>query len=292
MARSMTGFGRGKVQEEGKLCSVEIRTVNHRYSDISIKMPRQVSFLEEKVRDVVSKALSRGKADIFIAYENYGDDRKDVLVNKALARAYIEAAGTLRDKFGLMDDITVSIVARFPDVIKVQDAEENEDDVWNFVKKALDMAIENLVKMREEEGRKLEGDILSKTEYIEDRLKQIETRAPGVIKEYRIKLENRIKELTEQKLADENRISMEVALFADRCSIDEEIVRLKSHIEQVRETIRSKEPVGRKLDFLVQEMIREANTIGSKANDLAIVKEILEIKCEVEKMREQIQNIE
>lgn len=292
MVRSMTGFGRGSIQEENKSCSVEIKTVNHRYSDISIKMPKQISFLEEKVRETVSRSLSRGKADIYITYEDYSVNRKNALINEALAKEYIQAAEVLRDKFGIKDDITVSFVAKFPDVIKMQDAEEDEDEIWYLLKAALDIAVENLVKMREDEGKKLERDLLLRGEYIDVRLKQIEYRAPEVVKEYKIKLGNRIKELMEQKLPDENRISMEVALFADRCSIDEEIVRLKSHIEQIRETVKLHEPIGRKLDFLVQEMLRETNTIGSKANDLAIIKEILEIKCEIEKMREQIQNIE
>lgn len=292
MVRSMTGFGRGSIQEENRSCSVEIKTVNHRYSDISIKMPKQISFLEEKVRETVSKALSRGKVDVYITYEDYSEGKKNILINEALAKAYIEAAEQLRDKFGIKDDITVSFVAKFPDLVKVQDIEEDEDELWNLLKAALDIAIGNLIKMREEEGKKLERDILLRGEHIDKRLKQIEKRATEVVKEYKLKLESRIKELMEQKLADENRMSVEVALFAERCSIDEEIVRLKSHIEQIRETVRLDEPIGKKLDFLAQEIIRETNTIGSKASDLVITKEILEIKCEIEKMREQIQNIE
>ncbi|NSW92592.1 MAG: YicC family protein [Firmicutes bacterium] len=292
MIRSMTGFGRGEVQKGGKSFSVEIKTVNHRYSDISIKMPKQISFLEEKVRETINKSLSRGKADVFITYEDFGEGKKNALIDEALAKAYIQAAELLRDKFGIKDDITVSLVARFPDVIKLQDVKEDEDELWYLLKTALDIAIEGLIKMRENEGKKLENDLLLKGEFIEKKLKEVKKRAPEVVKEYKYKLENRIKELMEQKLLDENRISMEVALFADRCSIDEEIVRLQSHIDQMRETLRLQEPVGRKLDFLIQEMIREVNTIGSKANDLVIIKEVLEIKSEIEKMREQIQNIE
>jgi len=288
----MTGFGRGEVQKGGKSFSVEIKTVNHRYSDISIKMPKQISFLEEKVRETINKSLSRGKADVFITYEDFGEGKKNALIDEALAKAYIQAAELLRDKFGIKDDITVSLVARFPDVIKLQDVKEDEDELWYLLKTALDIAIEGLIKMRENEGKKLENDLLLKGEFIEKKLKEVKKRAPEVVKEYKYKLENRIKELMEQKLLDENRISMEVALFADRCSIDEEIVRLQSHIDQMRETLRLQEPVGRKLDFLIQEMIREVNTIGSKANDLVIIKEVLEIKSEIEKMREQIQNIE
>lgn len=288
----MTGFGRGDAQEGGKSYYVEIKTVNHRYSDISIKIPKQVSFLEKKVRDTVNKSLSRGKVDIFITYENFSEGQKSPMIDETLAKAYIQAVELLRDKFDLKGDINISLVTGFPDVIRLKNAEEDEDELWDLLKIALDMAIESLIKMRENEGNKLEYDLLMKGEFITKKLEEIKKRAPEVVKEYKYKLENRIKELMDQKLVDENRISMEVALFADKCSIDEEIVRLESHINQIKEIIQLQEPVGRKLDFLIQEMMREVNTIGSKANDLVIIKEVLEIKSEIEKLREQIQNIE
>lgn len=292
MIRSMTGYGRGEAKKEGKSFSVEIKTVNHRYSDISIKMPRQVSFLEEKVRGTVNKSLSRGKADVFITYENFSEGQKSPMIDETLAKAYIQAVELLKDKFYLKDDINISLITGFPDVIRLKNAEEDEDELWNLLKIALDMAIESLINMRENEGNKLECDLITKGEYIAKKLEKIKKRAPEVVKEYKYKLESRIKELMNQKLVDENRISMEVVLFADKCSIDEEIVRLESHIDQMGQTLKLQEPVGRKLDFLIQEMIREVNTIGSKANDLVIIKEVLEIKSEIEKLREQIQNIE
>ena len=292
MIKSMTGFGRGTSQVEGKEFLVEIKTVNHRYSDIFIKMPRQLTFLENKVRDVVNKGIPRGKIDVYINYSNYGDDSKCVLLDEPLAKAYTDAVGKLRDKFGLTDDISVSLIARFPDVLQVEKGEEDEELLWDLLKQALDEALKNLVIMRQNEGQGLKTSLLEKADFIEDIIKIITQRSPEVVREYKQKLESRIKELIEQQTIDENRLATEVAMFADRCSIDEELVRLASHIKQLRDTLGMAEPVGRKLDFLIQEMNREINTIGSKANDLSITRNVVEVKSEIEKMREQIQNIE
>ena len=282
----MTGYKQGDVRK-GKIIYCRDKTVNHRYSDIVDT--KQISFLEEKVRDI-SKSL-KGKADILITYKILVKVRK-VIIDEDLAKAYIGALELLRDKFGIKDDITVSLITKFPDIIRLKNAEEDEEELWRLLEIALDAAIESLISMREKEGKKLRYDLLLKGAFITEKLQEIKKRAPEVVKEYKIRLENRIKELVEQRSVDENRISMEVALFADRCSIDEEIVRLESHVDQMKDTLILQEPVGRKLDFLIQEMIREVNTIGSKANDLVIIKEVLEIKSEIEKLREQIQNIE
>lgn len=292
MIKSMTGFGRGESQGENKEFLVEIKSVNHRYCDVFIKMPRLLSPLEDRVREAVSRSLSRGKIDVFVSFDDYGQDSKNVLIDEALAGAYIKAVGVLRDKYGLADDISVSLVSRFPDILKVEKAEEDLEKLWELLKVALDNAINALIEMRRNEGEELRNNLKERTNYMEEVVKGISLRAPEVVKEYKQKLENRIKELMEQKTIDESRLAMEVAIFADRCSIDEEIVRLGSHIGQMREALDMGQPVGRKLDFLVQEMNREINTIGSKANDLAITKEVLELKSELEKMREQIQNIE
>lgn len=292
MIRSMTGFGRGTSQADGKEFLVEIKTVNHRYSDIFIKIPRHISFLEDKVRELVNKSLSRGKIDVYITYEDSGEDSKCVLLDEPLAKAYINAAKVLRDKFNLKDDISVSLISKFPDILMVEKAEEDEEKLWNLLKIALEDALHNLIAMRENEGEGLRNSLLEKADYLEDIVKEIASRSPEVVREYKQKLENRIKELTEQQTIDESRLAMEVAIFADRCSIDEEIVRLGSHINQLREALNMNQPVGRKLDFLIQEMIREINTIGSKANDLAITKHVVEVKSEIEKMREQVQNVE
>lgn len=292
MIRSMTGFGRGLARDGGKEFLVEIKTVNHRYSDIFIKMPRQLTFLEDKIRDTIGKSLSRGKIDLYINYTDTGEDSKNVLLDEALAKAYIQSLQLLKTKYNLKDDISVSLVARFPDILRVEKAEDDEEALWTLLKKALVSALEALIIMRENEGEKLKADLLEKTLYMEEIIKNISLRSPEVVREYKLKLENRIKELLDQQTVDESRLATETAIFADRCSIDEELTRLGSHINQVRQTFENKEPVGRKLDFLVQEMNREINTIGSKANDLVIGKSVVELKSELEKIREQVQNLE
>ncbi|NJD04193.1 MAG: YicC family protein [Ruminiclostridium sp.] len=292
MIRSMTGFGRGDCQEDGKEFQVEIKTVNHRYSGVFVKLPRQIGFLEEKVRDMVGKAISRGKIDVYITYNNFSDDSKCVLFDETLAKTYISAVEALRDKFGLRDDISVSLISKYPDVLKVEQAEEDEEKIWLMLKTAVENALSSLITMREVEGEGLKTDLLSRALYIEKILGEISLRAPDVVKEYKLKLESRIKDLLEQQSMDENRLAMEIAVFADRCSIDEEIVRLGSHLGQMREALNIQQPIGRKLDFLIQEMNREINTIGSKANDLSIIRNVVEIKSEIEKLREQVQNIE
>jgi uncharacterized protein (TIGR00255 family) len=292
MIKSMTGFGRGDISRDGKEFTVEIKTVNHRYSDVFIKMPRQISFLEDKVRELVGKTISRGKIDVFITYFNYSDDSKYVTFDEVLGKAYINSVEALRDKYGLKDDISVSLIARFPDVMKVEQNEEDEEAIWSMLHVAVDNALDSLITMRENEGEGLKKILLERADYIEGIIAEISKRAPEVPKDYKLKLETRIKELLQQQVADESRIATEVAIFADRCSIDEELVRLASHISQMREAFLMNQPIGRKLDFLVQEMNREINTIGSKANDLLITRNVVEIKSEIEKVREQIQNIE
>lgn len=292
MVRSMTGYGRGEAQEEGKEVHVEIKTVNHRYCDIFIKMPRQLSFLEDKVRDVVSKTFSRGKIDVYVSFEDMSEESNSVLLDEGLAKTYIKALEQLRDKFNLVDDISVSLVSKLPEVLKVEKVEKDEEKLWQLLKTALEGALDSVVRMRESEGEQLSKNLLERAGYIESILKEIALRAPFVVHEYKQKLEARIRELLEQQTIDENRLAAEVAIFADRCSIDEELVRLASHVNQFKDTLGMDQPVGRKLDFLIQEMNREINTIGSKANDLSITKNVLEMKSEIEKMREQIQNIE
>ncbi len=292
MIKSMTGFGRGEYVQDGREFTVEIKTVNHRYSDVFIKMPRQIGFLEDKVRGLVGKAISRGKIDVFVTYYNYSENSKFVTFDEALAKAYIAAVESLRDQYELRDDISVSLISRYPDVLKVEQNEEDEDILWNMLKIAVENALSSLVSMREHEGEELKKVLLERAAYIESVVADISKRAPEVPKEYKLKLDARLKELLEQQTIDENRLATEVAIFADRCSIDEELIRLASHIGQMREALNLDLPVGRKMDFLIQEMNREINTIGSKANDLAITKNVVEVKSEIEKIREQIQNIE
>jgi len=288
----MTGYGRGEYENGGRKYVVEIKTVNHRYADIFVKVPRQISFIEDRVRQTVSKNLSRGKIDVFVNYESNEENSKLVVIDNVLAESYINAVRFLKDNYGLQDDISTSLISRFPDVLKVEKAEEDVDEIWEGLKVALDEAIDCVIKMRENEGEELKNDLLKKAAYVECLVGEISERAPEVVKDYKQRLETRIKELLEQQTIDESRLAMEVAIFADRCSIDEELVRIKSHINQLKEILDMDQPIGRKLDFLIQEMNREINTIGSKANDLLITKNVIEIKREIKKIREQIKNVE
>ena len=292
MIRSMTGYGRGEIHKSGKKFIVEIRTVNHKYSDTYIKLPRQISFLEEKVRYLVTQYVSRGKADVYVTYEDMGDESKKVLVDRPLASTVVNACRFLKDEYGLYDDISVALVARFPDVLRIDKEQEDEEKIWELLKNALDVALQNLVTMRETEGKKLKIDVEQRLDDISVYVDKIEKRASGIVDEYRQKLETRIKELTEQQTIDENRLSTEVVYFAEKSNINEEVVRLKSHVKQMGETLETEKPVGRKLDFLIQEMHREANTIGSKSSNIDITKCVVEIKTEIDKIREQMQNIE
>ncbi|MEW8955301.1 YicC/YloC family endoribonuclease [Clostridium sp.] len=294
MVKSMTGFGRGTSSEESsRSFSVELKSVNHRYLDISARMPKSMISLEEKIRKIINERLNRGKVDVFITYKNYGDLHGEAVLNEALADSYYKALKSIKDRYEeVKDDISISLIGRFPDVIKIEEKEENMEEIWAELKFCLEDALYMLIEMREIEGEKLKEDIILKCDSIKNLVDKIEIKAPKVVKEYKIKLEERIKELSENITLDDNRISVEVAFFADKASIDEEITRLNSHIIQVKDTLELNEPIGRKLDFIVQEMNREANTIASKSQDLEITNMVLNIKNHIEKIREQVQNLE
>lgn len=292
MIRSMTGFGRGVNTVEGRDYLVEIKTVNHRYNDISIRLSRVYGFLESKVRETVSKKIGRGKIDINIWVEDYGTRGRNLLLDEGLADLYIDALKKIKDKYNLEDNINLSLISRIPDILRVRKEDDDEEAIWNEMKEALDKAIENLIIMREQEGNQLKVDFLEKLKTLDSLILQIDKRAPLVAGEYASKLQIRIKELLGESQIDDGRLEQEVAVFADRCSIAEEIIRFKSHIKQFYSILESDQSIGRKLDFLVQEMNREINTIGSKANDLEITKLVVEAKSEIEKIREQIQNVE
>jgi uncharacterized protein (TIGR00255 family) len=292
MIRSMTGFGRGSKEEEGKSFIIEIKSVNHRYLDLNIKLPRNITSLEERIRKSLSAKINRGKVDIYITQNTIASNDVAASFNYSLADSYIGCLKEIRDRYDIRDDISVSLIARFPDVIAVNQKEEDMETIWNTLNSALTDAIGMMVGMREREGLKLKEDISDRCDYIIELLGKISDRAPAISAEYKEKLEKRVRELLGDVKLDENRIAMEVAIFADKSNIDEEIVRLSSHIVQMRETLELAEPVGRKLDFIIQEMNRETNTIGSKANDLELTNTVLNIKNEIEKIREQVQNVE
>lgn len=292
MLKSMTGFGRAVAELDGYVITVEIKSVNHRYFEFSSRIPRQYGFIDDKIKSYVNSKVSRGKIECFIGIDALNTDSAEVVVNNTLANAYVKALGELEENYGLKQDYGASTVARFPDVLVVKKAEEDEEALWQKVKTVADIAIDKFISMRCVEGEKMREDISSRGKYIIDCVEFIEKRSPETVKEYNDKLVERVHELIGDVSLDEGRIIQEVAVYADKVAVAEETVRLRSHIEQLNTFLNSEEPVGRKMDFLVQEINREANTIGSKANDVEIARKVVDIKAEVEKIREQIQNIE
>lgn len=298
MIKSMTGFGRGEYTDGKRNMVVEIKTVNHRYADITIKMPRRYSFAEDKIKSAIKAHIRRGKADVFIMVENIGDSDVSVQINEELAKQYLEKMVSLRDALGepegFNDQLSLLQIAGLPDVIKTTPAAEDEEEIMQALLIPTLQAAQNLDKMRATEGEKLAEDLLAKGENLKTLLDQIAARAPQIATDYTAKLRERITELIGNSVQiPEDRILVEAAIFADKCAIDEEITRLNSHIMQLRDIVStSNQPDGKKLDFLVQEMNREANTIGSKANDITITGYVLDLKSEIEKIREQVQNIE
>lgn len=294
MVKSMTGFGRA-TSEEGKdrIFSLEMKSVNHRYLDMNIRMPRSMISLEEKIRNIVSSKLSRGKVDIFINYKDYAKTQGVAVLNEELAKNYVNSLKQLKALFpNLQDDLSLSLVAKYQDVITIEEKSEDLEAIWDEISSLLKIAIENMISMRMAEGEKLASDILVKCNFIEEIVYSIEEKADSVVCTYKKRLEDRLSNLLGEVSVDESRVAIEVAIFADKASIDEEIIRLRSHINQLRKTLSLEEPIGRKLDFLVQEMNREANTIASKSTDLEITNKVIDIKNIIEKIREQVQNIE
>ncbi len=292
MLKSMTGYGRCEQIEDGKKVLTEIKSVNHRYSDYSIKVPRYYGFLEDRIRKKASEFISRGKVDIYVAIESYTDDNVEISLKEDYARNYIETLYALKDKFDLKDDITVTSVARNQDIFNIERKQEDEEYIWSLVEPVLDSALTAFTQMRTREGARIEADLVGRVEYMKTLADKIDKRSPQTVDEYRERLYTKIKELLGDREIDESRILTEVAVFADKVAVNEEMVRLASHFEEFFNIISSGEPAGRKLDFLIQEINREVNTTGSKANDIEIAKLVVALKAEIEKLREQIQNIE
>ncbi len=292
MIRSMTGFGRAQISVEGYNITVEIRSVNNRYFDFYAKMPRTFSFLEEKVKSLLSTEISRGKVECSLQIETTADESVIVSINEPLAVGYVKAVEELAEKFDVKNDLTALSLARFSDILSITKAPVDEEDLWNKVQVAVKEALAEFIKMREIEGEKLKADVLSRADLIIENVAYIEERSPETVKSYSEKLLERMKTVLGDTQVDEARILTEAAIYADKVAVAEETVRLRSHIDQLHSMLDSDEAVGRKLDFLVQEINREANTIGSKAQDVDIARRVIDIKAEVEKIREQIQNIE
>lgn len=292
MIRSMTGFGRSQEVIDGYSVSFEIKSVNHRYFEFYSRVPRQFGFLEEKLKSFVKDRVSRGKIECYLSIEELEAEDAQILVNKSLAAGYVNALSKISDDFGLKNDITAMQIARFPEVLSVHKEESDEEKIWNVVKTVADSAVDKFVKMRETEGAKLKEDIAGRAEAILECVSFVEQRSPQTVKEYNDRLLARMKEILDERNIDESRILTEAAIYADKVAVAEETVRLRSHISQLVEFLQSDEAVGRKMDFLVQEINRETNTIGSKCQDVEITKRVLTMKNEIEKIREQIQNIE
>lgn len=289
---SMTGYGKGVSKRDGKTITIEIKTVNHRFLDCNIKLPRNFLFVEDRVKKAVSSAISRGHVDLYLTYEQSSTDEGAYTVDLELANNYLTAVRQLENGTGLANDVTLSTLLRVGDIVTRQQSVEDEDLLAEMTLEAASEALVNLKVMREKEGQSQKADIASKLGTIEACLDRIKEFAPKVVEDYRALLNARIAEVVEPSLVDKQRLATEVALYADHCAIDEEITRLSTHISNMRSLLEATEPVGRKMDFLVQEFNRETNTIGSKANDMSITKEVLAIKNEIEKMREQAANIE
>lgn len=292
MVRSMTGFGKASASADGISVTVEIKSVNHRYFEFASRLPRAYMFLDEKLKSFCQQKISRGKVEASVIIEESGKDIPEIEINRGYTEAYISALKALSKEYGIKNDIKLSSIVSNPEIFTVRKKALPDETVLRIVLEAVDSAIESFVAMRSAEGERLYNDVRSRAENITEKVSFIESRSPETVKAYRERLEQKIKELLADASVDEQRLLTETALFADKVAVDEETVRLRSHIKQLLGLIESDEPVGRKLDFIVQEMNREANTIGSKAQDIEIAHTVVDIKSEIEKIREQIQNIE
>lgn len=292
MLTSMTGYGRAASSSPDGAVTVEVRSLNHRYFDVSLRMPREFSPVEERVRSRISERIARGRIEVSVSVEWRGTSCRRVAFDTDLARVYTEGLASLADTLGLEPMRSVDDVSRLPDVITISEAEVDADSLWEMLRPALSDAIDQVVEMRKEEGARLERDIAGRIEVIEQTVDEVGRRAPEVVESYRAKLARRVSEMIEDVRVDESRLATEVALFADRCDITEETVRFKSHIKQFRDTVLEPGDCGKKLDFIIQEMNREANTIAAKSQDSSISALAVEIKAELEKVREQVQNVE
>ena len=292
MIKSMTGFGRCELVRDSRKFTVELKSVNHRYLDVNIRMPKKLNFFESSIRSLLKQYAARGKVDLFISYEDSAQNQVSLKYNEALAAEYLDCFRKMEEQFGLENDIRVSALSRYPEVITMEEQAVDEEELWSLLKETLEGAFTQFVETRITEGENLKKDLLGKLDGILEDVKAIEKRSPEIVKEYREKLEEKVQELLGDTQIDENRLATEIVLFADKICTDEELVRLRSHVLHMKATLDEESGIGRKLDFIAQEMNREANTILSKANDLDVSNHAINLKTEIEKIREQIQNIE
>ena len=292
MIKSMTGFGRSEISEGKRKISVEMKSVNHRYLEAGIKMPKKLNIFEARIRDLLKKYAQRGKIDIFITYEDLTENNVNLKYNSDIAVEYMDIFKQMSEQFGMNNDITISSLSRYPEVITMEEIQIDEEELWHFIEKAVTAACEQFVAARITEGENLKNDLQNKLDSMLELVAFIEERSPQIMKEYRAKLEAKVNELLSDTTIDESRLAAEVIIYADKICVDEETVRLRSHVEHAKSCLLEEGGIGRKLDFIAQEMNREANTILSKANDLEISNKAIDLKTEIEKIREQIQNIE
>ena len=292
MIKSMTGFGRCELSNEKRKITVELKSVNHRYLDVNIRMPKKLNFFESAIRTLLKEYMQRGKVDMFISYKDYSEQTLAVKYNATIAKEYLTYLQQMADEFNLENDIRVSSLSRYPEVLTMEEQSADEDELWSDLSQAIREACTQFVATRTTEGEHLKQDLVEKLHHMRDNVDKVEQRAPQIIAEYRSKLMEKVNELLGDTQIDEARLSTEIVLFADKICTDEETVRLKSHITSMLNALERSEGIGRKLDFIAQEMNREANTILSKSNDLETSDIAIELKTEIEKVREQIQNIE
>ena len=292
MIKSMTGFGRGHQVLNGRDITVEIRAVNHRYYEFSSRLPRSLGYVEDKLKTLLQGRISRGKVEVSVLINNVEAADEKITINHEIVKEYIDAMRSVKDEFGLVDDLSLSNILRIPDAFTVVKTETDEEQLWEDIRSTAEEALEHFISMRENEGERMKQDVLSRLAKIEEWVGVVETRSPMVVEDYRKRLYDKMCEVLSSTNIDENRILMEAGMFSEKTAVDEETVRLRSHIAQFRGMLESGEPVGRKLDFLVQEMNRETNTIGSKVQDIEVTRIVVDQKSEIEKIREQIQNIE
>ena len=292
MLRSMTGYGRNKCEFDSREYTVEIKSVNNRYSDISIKLPRSISFMEDNIKKLISKSVTRGKVEVFISFINNSDKGRSIEINRELAKNYIDEMRKLANETNINSNIEVIDVMKMPDVLNTRLSEEDENIIAKEVTQCTEKAIENFISMRENEGDKIKEDLINRISSISEKIDKINAISTGLVSEYIVKLEKRINELLKPNVVDEARLAQEVVIYSDKCSVEEELTRLRSHISQFLGLLEKNDSNGKRIDFLIQEMNRETNTIGSKANNLEITNYVVDIKTELENVREQIQNIE
>ena len=291
MIKSMTGYGKANLEKTERTYQIEIKSVNHRYLDISIKMPKAISYLEEDIKKCISKKIQRGKIDVFVTFENNSAEGKNIKINTEIAKMYIEQLKKLAESENILSNIEVTDISKYPDVLTIQN-NQDEDTIKNELMEVTKNAVNQIIEMKEKEGEKIAEDLTRRLEEIQKKILEISTLSTGLIQEYVVKLKTRVQELLQNQEIDEARLAQEVVIYADKCSVEEEITRLNSHISQFKELLNSNTQIGKKLDFIIQEMNRETNTIGSKANNLEITNDVIDIKTEIENIREQVQNIE